>query len=99
MAAEVTAFFVSALITLHAATGLSPLQGWTQFIMPFDSQEECEAFAAGNSLPLMMQLQGSIGNVLAEFHEFQCLTEQEARDANIALGHTIPDRPETGKKI
>ncbi len=99
MAAEITAFFVSALITLNAATGLSPLQGWTQFIMPFDDKQQCESFIAGNTLPLIMQLQGSIGNVLAEFHEFQCLTEQEARDANIALGHTIPDRPETGKKI
>ena len=93
------AFFVSAFITVKAATGLSPLQGWTQFIMPFDDKQQCESFIAGNTLPLIMQLQGSIGNVLAEFHELQCLTEQEARDANIALGHTIPDRPETGKKI
>ena len=99
MAAEITAFFVSALITLNAATGLSPLQGWTQFIMPFDDKQHCESFIAGNTLPLIMQLQGVIGNMLAEFHEFQCLTEQEAIDANIALGHTIPDRPETGKKI
>ena len=99
MAAEITAFFVSALITLNAATGLSPLQGWTQFIMPFDDNPQCESFIAGNTLPLIMQLQGVIGNMLAEFHEFQCLTEQEAIDANIALGHTIPDRPETGKKI
>ena len=99
MAAEVTAFFVSALITLNAATGLSPLQGWTQFIMPFDDKQHCESFIAGNTLPLIMQLQGVIGNMLAEFHEFQCLTEQEAIDANIALGHIIPDRPETGKKI
>ena len=91
MAAEVTAFFVSALITLHAATGLSPLQGWTQFIMPFDSQEECEAFAAGNSLPLMMQLQGTIGAMLEEVHEFECLTEQEAVDRYIALGHEPPE--------
>ena len=99
MAAEVTAFFVSALITLNAATGLSPLQGWTQFIMPFDDKEHCESFAASNTLPLIMQLQGVIGNMLGEFHEFKCLTEQEAIDANIALGHIIPDRPETGKKI
>ena len=93
MATEALAFFVSALITLHAATGLSPLQGWTQFIMPFDSQEECEAFAVGNSLPLMMQLQGTIGTMLAEFHRFECLTEQEAIDMNIALGHEPPEPP------
>ena len=99
MATEAVAFFVSALITLNAATGLSPLQGWTQFIMPFDDKPQCESFIAGNTLPLIMQLQGVIGNMLAEFHEFQCLTEQEAIDANTALGHIIPDRPETVKKI
>jgi hypothetical protein len=99
MTVEVTAFFVSALITLNAATGLSPLQGWTQFIMPFQNKEHCEAFAAGNTLPLIMQLQGTIGNMLSEFHEFRCMTEQESIDANIALGHTIPERPDTGKKI
>ena len=30
------AFFVSAFISLSPATGVSPLDGWTQFIMPFD---------------------------------------------------------------
>ena len=38
------AFFVSAFITVKAATGLRPLQGWTQFIMPFETKEECEHF-------------------------------------------------------
>ena len=100
MAAEVTAFFVSALITLNAATGLSPLQGWTQFMMPFDEKEHCEAYTAVNSLPLIMMLQGTIGSMLSEFHEFQCMTEQEVYDANIALGHEPPESPEdSGKKI
>ena len=71
----------------------------SQISYVFDDKPQCESFIAGNTLPLIMQLQGAIGNMLAEFHEFQCLTEQEAIDANIALGHTIPDRPETGKKI
>ena len=91
MATEAVAFFVSALITLNAATGLSPLQGWTQFMMPFDDKEHCVAYAAVNSLPLMIMLQGTIGKMLDEFHEFQCMTEQEAIDANIALGHEPPE--------
>jgi hypothetical protein len=91
MATEVIAFFVSALITLNAATGLSPLQGWTQFMMPFDDKQHCEAYTAVNSLPLIMMLQGTIGSMLAEFHEFRCMTEQELIDANIALGHEPPE--------
>ena len=93
------AFFVSAFISLSPATGLSPLDGWTQFIMPFDSQEECEAFAAGNSLPLMMQLQGTIGAMLEEVHEFECLTEQEAIDKNVALGHAPPGTEPEKEKL
>ena len=91
MAAEVTAFFVSALITLNAATGLSPLQGWTQFMMPFDGKEHCEMYTAINSLPLLVMLQGTIGNMLDEFHEFRCMTEEELINANIALGHEPPE--------
>jgi len=91
MATEAVAFFVSALITLNAATGLSPLQGWTQFMMPFDDKEHCETYVVTNSLPLIMMLQGTIGNMLAEFHEFQCMTEKDVFDANIALGHEPPE--------
>jgi len=84
-------FFVSALISLNAATGLSPLSGWTQFVMPFDSKVECEAFIIGNTLPLIMHMQSTIGKMLEEFHEFECMTEREAILANIGLGHEIPD--------
>ena len=62
------AFFVSAFISLSPATGLQPLDGWTQFIMPFDTKAECEDFVAMNTLPLMMQMQGSIGSMLETFH-------------------------------
>ena len=91
------AFFVSAFITVKAATGLSPLQGWTQFIMPYETKEECEHFVHSNTLPLMMQLQANMGKYIEEFHEFQCLTEKEAIDKNVELGHQPPEEPD--KKI
>ena len=92
------AFFVSALITLKAATGLSPLEGWTQFVMPFETKKECEQFIAMNTLPLVMQLQHTVGNMLESFQEFECLTEKEAADRNIALGHEpLGTQPEKEK--
>ena len=97
MAAEVTAFFVSALITLNAATGLSPLKGWTQFMKPFATAEHCEMYTAMNSLPLLVMLQGTIGKMMDEFHEFRCMTDQEVIDANIALGHEPPEPVKTKK--
>tara|TARA_B100001750_G_C15516362_1_gene607529 strand:- start:1246 stop:1536 length:291 start_codon:yes stop_codon:yes gene_type:complete len=85
------AFFVSALITLTVETGFEPRDGWTQFIMPFETKEECEEFTSVNSLPLMLQLQSSMGKIIEEFHRFECMTESEAVDANKALGHDVED--------
>ena len=93
------AFFVSAFISLNPATGLQPLDGWTQFIMPFDTKAECEDFVAMNTLPLMMQMQGSIGSMLETFHHFECLTEQDAIDKNVALGHTPPGTEPEKEKL
>ena len=93
------AFFVSAFISLNPATGLQPLDGWTQFIMPFDTKAECEDFVAMNTLPLMMQMQGSIGSMLETFHRFECLTEQDAIDKNVALGHEPPGTAPEKEKL
>ena len=65
--------------------------------MPFETKEECEHFVHSNTLPLMMQLQANMGKYIEEFHEFQCLTEKEAIDKNVELGHQPPEEPD--KKI